>query len=153
MDFKTFGVAEGEHIPGKVVHEYFERYAREFHLFEKIRFESRVVSVSLEDDATWLVNVTTRKRGRYTLRARKLVLATGITTDPNLPVFTGAADFGGPILHSKDVRLSQSKPVERVAVVGGAKSAADAVYIHATSGKHVDWIIRGEKTSSDSCWH
>jgi cation diffusion facilitator CzcD-associated flavoprotein CzcO len=31
---------------------------------------------------------------------------------------------------------------KNVVVLGGSKAAADTVYLNASKGKHVDWIVR-----------
>jgi len=148
MDFETFGVPKGQHIPGDVVHAYFQAYARKFDLLKRIQFRSRVTSVRMEDDGTWLIKLL-RDGETSLLRARKLVLATGTTSEPNMPSFEGEANFGGKIMHSKELRYSKTEAEalgsrERVAVLRGSKSAVDAVYMYASRGVHVDWIIRGE---------
>jgi cation diffusion facilitator CzcD-associated flavoprotein CzcO len=33
---------------------------------------------------------------------------------------------------------------KRIVVLGGSKSAADAVYVNALEGRHVDWVVRGK---------
>ena len=146
MDYETFGVAEGQCIPGEVVHAYFEAYVRKFELLEKIRFRSIVTSVTLQGDGTWLVRVM-RDGESSTLRARKLVLATGTTSEPRMQCFEGQETFDGQILHSKELSFKPDglDSMKRVAVLGGSKSAVDAVYTFASKGKHVEWIIRGER--------
>ncbi|KAL9001316.1 MAG: hypothetical protein Q9169_000207 [Polycauliona sp. 2 TL-2023] len=62
-----------------------------------------------------------------------------------MPTLPGQENFGSPIIHQKDFGQSTvlSTPgLERIAVLGGAKSAADLVYDCVQAGKKVTWIIR-----------
>ncbi|RAK95603.1 FAD/NAD(P)-binding domain-containing protein, partial [Aspergillus ibericus CBS 121593] len=42
MDPATYGVQPGEHIPGGVIHTYFQRFVEHFHLAEFIRLNTTV---------------------------------------------------------------------------------------------------------------
>jgi cation diffusion facilitator CzcD-associated flavoprotein CzcO len=77
--------------------------------------------------------------------AKKLVVATGLTSEPFLPVIDGQESFGGPIFHGKDFlqHADTLETAKSVAVFGGTKSAWDAVYAYASKGVQVNWIIRG----------
>jgi len=59
------------------------------------------------------------------LSAKLLVLATGIWSAPVRPAIPGEAEFGGPIIHSRDYHNPQPYAGQRVLVVGtGARLAA-----------------------------
>jgi len=78
--------------------------------------------------------------------AKKVIVASGNTSVPNMPNLPGKDQFGGLIVHSMDYgrswkTLSDSK-FDKFAVLGGGKSAADMVYQLAKAGKQVTWIIR-----------
>lgn len=75
----------------------------------------------------------------------QLVVATGTTSEPRMPVLVGDVDFGGQIFHQADYgRYVSQKPSEhqKVAVIGGGKSAADVVYGLVKDGNEVHWVIR-----------
>ena len=145
MDFDTFGVKGGEHVPGPVLHKYLTAYAEHFGIFERIRFGCWVESAELLEDESWIVTYA-GKEGKVRVGAQKLVLATGTTSQAHMPKFEGDEKFGGPLFHSKElsVREKEMEKAENVVVLGGSKSAADAVYFNAVKGRHVDWIIRGK---------
>jgi cation diffusion facilitator CzcD-associated flavoprotein CzcO len=149
MNFETFGVKPGSHIPGISLHRYLTAYAERFGIFDKIRFEASVKSAELKEDGTWVI-LYEKRIGEEGLRrvevlARKLVMATGTTSEPNMPDLRGAADFRGHIFHFKELqnRKEEMEAAQNITVLGGSKSAADAIYLNASKGKHVDWIIRG----------
>lgn len=151
MEEKRFSVKEGEHIPGKVLHEYFHAYAENFGILEKTRFGAKVVSCELVECRTWVVTYAKNEEKdgeealQVSVKGRKLVLATGSTSQEYLPTFKGMERFKGQHFHSKETswRKGDMEKAKNIVVVGGSKSAADAVYMNASEGRHVDWVIRG----------
>ncbi|KAF4632472.1 hypothetical protein G7Y89_g5661 [Cudoniella acicularis] len=130
MDFETFGVAPGSHVPGTVLHRYLAAYAQRFGVYEKVRFGCYVKSAELKGDGSWEVVYEKKDEDGGTdevkVVAKKMVLATGTTS-------------------GEDMEKS-----ENVVVAGGSKSAADAVYMTASKGRHVDWVIR--KSGRGAAW-
>lgn len=139
-----FGIAAGQHVSGEVMHTYIKAYAEHFNLLRLIDFESPVAEVSkLEGLEGW----NTKLQSGGNLQSRKLIVATGATNVPHRPQLTGAEDFGGPIMHSAEIgmqgsALTDNPSVNTVAVIGGGKSAYDAVHLAGKEGKKVEWIIR-----------
>ncbi|CAI7660048.1 unnamed protein product [Penicillium bialowiezense] len=167
-------VKPGQHISGRAMHEYLKAYAVHFGIHDKIQLNCKVESVEYceRDDKggkEWLIqwrNTTEPGREKScTIRARKLILATGLTSQPRIPTFSGQQSFGTPIFHAKDFALYQDtifgKPsndktgVQRegvhddhrpITVLGGSKSAWDTVYACASKGLRVNWVIRASGT-------
>ena len=114
-------------------------------LRDRIRFGFRVRSLEKVGDG-WAVDGGEGASKR--IRTSKLVVATGHTSIPSMPIFTNQAQFLGPIVHQKDfgqvskTALASDSSYTHVAVVGGGKSAADMVYTSVKAGKKVSWIIR-----------
>lgn len=147
MTEQAFGVKPGEHIPGHVIQKYMEKYAEHFGFTDRIRLETYVRSAEHRPDGTWLLTTTSQKdnNAEQTIVARKLIVATGITSQAYLPSFQGQEDFGAPLFHCRDLLEHESEVLhsgKKAAVFGGTKSAWDAVYACATSGMQVDWVIR-----------
>ncbi len=150
MDEAMFGVKPGEHIPGPVVHDYLRTYAEKFDIMRRIRFESKVETVERrQGGGGWILTVqeggNNSEDARSQLLAEKLVIATGLTSEPFLPDFVGSESFDTPLFHCRDFlehgdRLFRS--AINVTVFGGTKSAWDAAYAFASRGIQVDWIIR-----------
>jgi cation diffusion facilitator CzcD-associated flavoprotein CzcO len=142
MDEETWGVKPGQHIPGKVVHDYLTKYAEKFNVLQKVRFNSKVESVERGKEGGWLLKIGQRPG---LILAKKLIVATGMTSQAFLPTFEGQESFGLPLFHIKDF-LQHAKTLETiktVTILGATKSAWDAVYAYASKGLDVNWVIRG----------
>ena len=148
------------YVPADHVHEYLASYTAT-HIYngksikDRIHLDTRVVSIqklhsplngagssSGGRGSTWAVSTDCGQ----TMTCSKLMIATGITSRPYIPFFN-TLDFTPPILHTKDLaRLAptfmESEGVRNVVVIGGSKSAFDAVHMFISAGKRVDWVIR-----------
>jgi hypothetical protein len=142
-----FAVQPGQHIPGAVVHEYLGRFAKEFDLTSRMRLRTKVESAEMQESGAWLLQVRKLGVGSHqisTLLARRLVVATGLTSEPHIPEYKGRESFTGKFLHSRQLRdraddIRQSKDV---VVVGANKSAWDTCYTAAMAGARVSMVIR-----------
>lgn len=145
MDTETFGVKPGEFIPGDVMHRYLTKYAEKFDILDKIRYQCKVLVAEHQDGAEggWVLTVESGS-SQCRIATRKLIMATGFTSDPFLPHFEGQEEFGVPLFHGKDFlqHADTLESAKRVTVFGGTKSAWDAVYAYGTKGIRVDWVIR-----------
>ncbi|KAK8071288.1 hypothetical protein PG997_011491 [Apiospora hydei] len=146
MDPETFGVKPGEHIPGAVLHDYLTKYAEKFDILQKIRYSHKVLTAEHRQgpEGGWILSTQDASGTDSKVAAKKLVVATGLTSQPFLPKFNGQEMFDVPLFHSKDF-LTHAGTIETaksVTVFGGTKSSWDAVYEYATNGVHVDWVIR-----------
>ncbi|KAL4885740.1 hypothetical protein BJY04DRAFT_179152 [Aspergillus karnatakaensis] len=161
-------VKPGEHMSGRAVHEYLKAYANQLGVHERVRFNCKVETVEyaegvgVGEQKVWIIRCTTAAAGGEgcTWRTRKLILATGLTSQPRIPTFVGQGSFGAPLFHVKEFARYQkilfaNKPAREdqdentgdgctapIAVLGGSKSAWDAVYTCASQGHEVNWIIR-----------
>ncbi|TAQ90274.1 hypothetical protein B7494_g1449 [Chlorociboria aeruginascens] len=147
MDPQVYGVKPGQHIPGPVLHRYLSDYAQKFDIFRRIQFNTNVESAEHQDGGGWIIAVCrtdTHKLERQKLFARKLIIATGMTSDPIHPMFRGVDEFGAPLFHFKHMpqHINDLASTQRVSVFSGGKAAWDAVYLNASNGRKVDWVIR-----------
>ncbi|KAN0067662.1 hypothetical protein V8E54_014227 [Elaphomyces granulatus] len=148
MDESTFDVKPGEHIPGNVLQLYFEKYVAHFQLTDKIRLGSKVERAERKPDGKWRLTIRGIHGGAVedvVLETSKLVVATGLTTEPFLPTFSGQDSFDAPLFHCRDFAIHEDEVLQvgkRVAILGGTKFAWDVAYACATSGAQVNWIIR-----------
>ena len=156
-----FGVKKEEHIPGESIHEYFRQYSEKHDLTRRIQFQTKV-TVAEKTQEGWkleLENLNTQGRntgnGRVhsppssqrTITCAKLVIAMGLTSVPKPIDIHGSEDFKAPIINFGDyateaAKIYEDPAVKNVTVIGGAKAAHDIVYLMATHGKQVNWIIR-----------
>lgn len=147
MDLDRFGLQPGQHIPGAVVHEYLRQFAEEYDLTPRLRFNTKVVSAEMLEDGEWILQVSdtnNRSSQSTSVRTKKLVVATGLTSKPNIPNFPGRDEYQGNVFHSIHLR-DRAKDIEaakEVVVLGANKSAWDTCYSAAVSGAHVNMVIR-----------
>lgn len=154
---ENYGMKSAGHIPGEVVHAYFCDVAAHYGIDSRLRLETYVRSATLRDDGKWVINIESNnqpQRQASVLVATKLVLATGLTSEPYLPTFPGQDNFGGPILHSKQLGFQADYLSSRnnIVVLGGNKSAWDACYSAAISGSCVHMIIRPSGGGPSYVW-
>ena len=137
------------------MHSFLKAYAQTFNILERIEYQTQVLEITrLEEEQGWNVRVQTTS-GEQTMQTRKLIIATGVTNRPHMPSIEGAESFEAPIIHSAHLGkqsgpLIKDPQVRTVAVLGGGKSAYDAVYLAAMAGKEVEWIIR--KSGKGPAW-
>ena len=133
----------------KYVAEYLERYIDEFKykgqsLRDRTVFGFTVTKIEKLNE-TWAVHgYYNETKATRNFHAPKIMVASGLTSTPNMPTFHGQDCFNGPILHQRDFGQSSvlSSRDKDVTVLGGAKSAADMVYACVKAGKSVSWVIR-----------
>ena len=114
---------------------YIGHVADRFDLRSLIRFETRVVSATNDDDAgVW----TVRTNRGDSFRARFCIMATGCLSVPNTPDIPGLADFGGTVLHTAQW---PHQPVDftgkRVGVVGTGSSGIQAIPVIAETARQL----------------
>lgn len=152
MDEASYGVKKGQHIPGEIVQKYLVAFAEHFKFLDRVRLSHRVESAEHKADGSWTLTVSHNKEPLI-IETKRLIVATGITSQAYLPTFKSQEDFGAPLFHCRDMLEHESevfKAGERATVFGGTKSAWDAAYACATSGMKVDWIIR--ESGHGPCW-
>ncbi|KAI1321951.1 hypothetical protein F5Y16DRAFT_59052 [Xylariaceae sp. FL0255] len=154
MSTEKFDVKHREHIKGPSIHSYLKAYAKHNGLTGLILLRTKVLSAEHHDtDAGgWTLTVETTGEGERTLFARRLILATGLTSIPFLPHFAGQEEFGGRIFHQKFFQQNSDtlQTAKAVTVFGASKFAWDAVYAYATAGVKVNWVIRS--SGHGPCW-
>ncbi len=139
-------------IEAKYVNKYLEDYI-DSHVYigsslrSRIHFGHRVEKVE-KTDGLWTVSTQDSNNGQRKFRSSKVVVATGLTSLPNMPTsLLRQEDFKGPFRHHKDFgeiskSLLNTPDCKNVAVLGAGKSATDMVYESVKKGKNVSWIIR-----------
>ncbi len=132
MTVEKYGVKPGEHIPGTVVHQYMTDFAQTFDIWRRIRFRTKVEDIQQGSDGQWILNLTTFQSvdGKEMTQTKKitvnkLVIATGVTGNPNMPNIPGADEFDAPLFHAKDFLEKKEllQTAKKVVVYGGSKSA------------------------------
>ncbi|KAH7027965.1 putative dimethylaniline monooxygenase [Microdochium trichocladiopsis] len=150
MSQEVYGVGYGQHIPAAVLHRYLTDFAKKFGVFERIQFQTKVTAIeAVEATGAWRVHTTSVKPGSQGETAvfdtEKLIVASGLTSEPNLPRYNGQETFTSEFFHAKDFcrKADVVQTAKTAVVVGGGKSALDCAYALAVEGgATVHLIIR-----------
>lgn len=130
-------------VTGEMIHDYLQKYAEDHDLLRRIRF-STFVTDAKQCKVGWRLSL---KGTSEVIETEKLLVATGVTSIPNLPSLD-LSESSLPIIHSRDLGTHYEEigdeAIKEVVVVGAAKSAYDAVYLLLKMGKKVTWAIRRE---------
>jgi cation diffusion facilitator CzcD-associated flavoprotein CzcO len=115
--------------------DYLRRYAETF----RVPVETNAEVASLRrDNGEWIARTT---QGRE-LRARTVVMATGIVSRPHLPDIAQRDRFRGRVLHSVEYRRPDEYAGQRVLVVGIGNSSGEISVELAGAGAAVSVAVR-----------
>jgi len=101
------------------VFEYFKSFAKTVELYPHIRFNTTVLKVDRTEKGHWAVALKDGTTQEYS----GVILASGFTVMPNLPVIPG--NFTGETLHSKYYKSPEIFSGKRVLVIGAGNSGCD----------------------------
>ena len=141
---EDWNIKPGDFIPGVVVNKYLNASAKKYGVTQKCRLNTRVTDVEMKENDSWNLEW---QSGQQTgmINARKLVMATGLTSDAKMPVIEGLDTFKGTVFHSKDLasRAHELSSAPDIVVIGGSKSGYDVVNLCCTqTAAQCHWIIR-----------
>jgi hypothetical protein len=159
MTPEQFDVAPGQHISGDTVHDYLTQFSDHFGLTCRIRLGHKLESAELLENGEWFLRIVlmackTSHRSFENITAGKLVVATGLTSEPFVPRFSGQTEFNRVLFHSKELRhhADDLDGAKHVVVLGGNKSAWDACFLIAKKGVHAHMVIRPEGGGPSWVW-
>jgi cation diffusion facilitator CzcD-associated flavoprotein CzcO len=145
----SYGVKQGDHIPGFVLSKYLSDFAVKFNIFPRIRFNINISTIERVDGGWELIGEegTGDKFVAIVYSCKKLIMCTGLASTPNPVSIPGRERFGKPVLHHGQLKIEAHKVaedpnVESVTIIGASKTGYDAVQLMASRGKQVNWIIR-----------
>ncbi len=112
---------------GEDVFRYMRDVAREFGLYEHIRFGSEVTAARWDETASlWRLDIATGDSVEH-VSANIAVSAVGQLNRPLIPDFPGRESFTGPAFHSARWQHDVDLTGKRVAVIGTGASAAQFI--------------------------
>jgi len=127
-------------VGGEAIRDYIEQTAREFGIFDRIRFGEHVMRANWSSaDARWAVETN---RGLYSCRF--LYLASGYYdyAEGYRPTWPGEDEFTGRIVHPQAWPADLDFSGRRVAVIGSGATAVTLVPALAEKAAHVTMIQR-----------
>ena len=132
---------------GEQVQAYLAAYADRFGVTPHVRLRTRVVSTEARTDGRpgWRVRVAGEDGGETAHDVDWLIVCNGVFSEPFVPVLPGRDDFesaGGRVLHTTQAGDGAAFEGKRVAVVGYAKSAADAACAAVGKASAVTLVFR-----------
>lgn len=137
-------------LSGEAMYAYLCKYAEHFGLLDKLRLKTKVLSALCdagEVEKAWRLKLAGGNDEVYEVSCSKLIVATGQASQPLMPEILGAEYFRMPVVHTAELgakapSLISDSSLHHITVLGGGKSAHDAVYMFASAGKRVTWITR-----------
>ncbi|KAH9894723.1 hypothetical protein F4778DRAFT_794725 [Xylariomycetidae sp. FL2044] len=155
MSSDSFHVKSGEHITGEAINAYLKAYAAHFGIADSIRLDTRVLSAEHQEtpDGGWVLTISHTHSATNVSKvfAHRLIIATGLTSEPFIPHLEGQGRFEGRLFHGKYFQQNRDTlTAKTVTVFGASKFSWDTVYAYVTAGAKVNWIIRSE--GHGPCW-
>ncbi|KAI9146949.1 putative dimethylaniline monooxygenase [Paramyrothecium foliicola] len=135
-----------------ILHRYLSDFARHFGVPERTQLNTSVQHPKRDSNDEWDLILRVRIKGaeaEQAIHTRRLIVALCLSSQPNLPIYTGEDSFTGKKSHAKDFcRYGETtETAKRVIIVGGGKSAYDCTHAYAAAAEgdnsaHVDILIR-----------
>jgi hypothetical protein len=139
MDEQRFRVKQGTHIDAPKMFDYLCAFAEWADIKQFIRLRTNVEVIEKdEEEKGWILRCTQSslaEKQKTVIKAKKLVVAVGITNKPLLPNYPTSTTFCSPVVHSRDFPAHYPdivRPDRHTVVVGSGKSAWDVAYACAT---------------------
>ncbi|MGE5690755.1 MAG: flavin-containing monooxygenase [Pseudomonadota bacterium] len=114
------------------VRAYFREYAR-VHALD-VRTRTRVERVDRDGDG-WVLRTSAGD-----VRARRVVVATGLNAEPTLPDWPGRGDWPGELVHARDYRNPEPFRGRSVLVVGSGNTGAEVAVDLREGGAAPVWL-------------
>ncbi len=112
------------YAPGEELHTYARHCADKYGVREHVRFGKRVVDATFDDrEQLWRLTSSDGEE----VRARFVIGATGVLTNPKPPDIPGLKRFGGAIVHTARWEEDLDLRGKRVGVIGTGASAVQVI--------------------------
>lgn len=119
-------------------------------LRDRVKLSTEVQSVQKIDSGWTVVSKERETAVQHTIETAKLIVASGLTSIPNMPSLPGRETFLGQILHQDGFGSSNvlaSPDIKNITVLGAGKSSGDMVYEAVKAGKTVSWVLNATDTT------
>jgi len=116
------------YAPQPEIQAYMEHCAKKHGLMPNIRFNTKVVGATWDEEAAnWKVRVETGDGKEETLTFNAIISGVGLFNEPSVPDFEGIQDFKGKIFHTSSWDHSYDHKGKRVGVIGTGPSSMQLV--------------------------
>lgn len=145
---KAKGPTLDRYISGYTINDYLYDLAENNNLIGAIRLQKKAQSIKKQGTkaSNWLLIVDNSGQEPL-IETTKLVVACGPISSAYMPDIPQST-FKKPIIHSARIGTSMSDfklpSMQRVVVLGAAKSAYDIVFLMLKQWKKVDWVVRAD---------
>ena len=139
-EYKDFSMpaSYAEYPSHQELYQYFNDYADEFGVRDKIEFNTAVIEANRTQQGNWKVKLQDGTLHEF----ENLLVCNGHHWDPRMPEYPGT--FSGKMIHSHDFKNNRDFKDKRVLVIGGGNSACDiAVETSRVSAKTCISMRRG----------
>ncbi len=119
---------------------YYNAFADEFSLRDRIVFDAKVTRVRQRTDQLWDATIRMGNGGPEDRIVKGVLVCNGHHWDRVLPPWT--EDYVGELIHSKDYKRPEQLAGKRVLVLGGGNSGCDIASEAGRVGAHCDWSLR-----------
>ncbi|MGW4335778.1 flavin-containing monooxygenase [Rhodococcus koreensis] len=126
----SFAQGDWQHYFGKKdeVEGYFRRVAKDFGIYDRIRFQTKVDETRYDENGQrWVTTLRLPDGTTEKIESNVVISAVGAFGQPKWPDIEGFAQFGGEVLHSAQWDESIDLEGKRVAVIGNGASAMQLV--------------------------
>ena len=106
------------------VRAYLTAYARNFDIFDRIKFDFPVIQASPIKNGRWLI-VAGPESSRHPQEFDFFIMAPGMFNHPKIPQWPGIDNFEGELIHSSGFHDVSQVENKNVAIVGFSRSAMD----------------------------
>jgi dimethylaniline monooxygenase (N-oxide forming) len=145
-EFPDWPLPEGtpNFTPGPIIQNYLQDYADHFGISPRIRFDTRVTSLTDADYPGTGWSITSEDENGISHEIFDLVvICIGLYSNlPNIPEFPDRNKFRGEVMHNSLLKSSEQVKDRRVAVIGYGKSASDAALEAAKVASETHIIFR-----------
>jgi cation diffusion facilitator CzcD-associated flavoprotein CzcO len=124
FSFEQRGNWSRVYAPGRELKAYADHCVDKYALRDRIRFSTRVTSGTFDDDTdSWTIGLS----DGTSLRARSIVVATGVLTQPKPPQIEGIEDYRGTTMHTARWDHDVDLTGKRVGIIGTGASAVQVI--------------------------
>ncbi|KAI4319432.1 hypothetical protein MLD38_033029 [Melastoma candidum] len=136
-----FPASYPRYVPKALFLDYLDSYVKKMEI--EPLYRRLVESAEREDGGSWVVRARNLESGEVEeYRCKFLLVASGETTDPNIPGIEGMGGFPGKAIHSTEYKNGKEFEGKNVLVVGAGNSGMEIALDLANHGARCSIVVR-----------